>query len=307
MTLSIHPTVRLSKHQKLTGIWNKETYVIARQIGEGARGSIYLAYNQNRYVALKISQDSSVISAEVNVLKTLKKAQGYPLGPLLLDVDDAKVNQHDKYAFYVMEYIDGIPLKKWIDQKGLNWLNRLSIQLLSQLHQLHQLGYIFGDLKPDNILVEKRTKRARLVDVGGVTQIGRSIREYTTWYDRGYWKMGDRRAEPKYDLFAYAVCMLNMDPNSMVQKSNHKDIMRILHQSVQLKPYHGVIRQALHGKYRSAQEMRQALIQLNNQLKKKSKRIQRQPKHNQDNHLAEILGMSSIISIHMLLFYYFIF
>ncbi|TFB21023.1 hypothetical protein E3U55_09350 [Filobacillus milosensis] len=308
MTSSIHPTVRLTKHQRLKGIWNKRTYSIVKLLGEGARGSIYLATVGQKQVALKISQDSSVIAAEVNVLKALKKVQGMPLGPLLLDVDDATINHSQKHAFYVMEFIDGVPLGDWIQSHGLSWLFPISSQLLTQLKQLHELGYIFGDLKPDNILIDKQTKRARLVDVGGVTQRGRAIREYTTWFDRGYWKMGDRRAEPQYDLFAYAVCMLSMDPHIKIHKPGQKDIIKLTQQATNLKPLHSVIYKALKGQYLSAHDMKKDIEQVNSRQARVQK--QRSPKKRKNKRTPspwpEVIGISSILSIHLVLFYFFI-
>ncbi|WP_347836547.1 hypothetical protein [Gracilibacillus sp. JCM 18860] len=56
----------------------------------------------------------------------------------------------------------------------------------------------------DNLIVSRNPVRLRWVDVGGTTLIGRSIKEYTEFYDRAYWQMGTRRAEPSYDLFALA-------------------------------------------------------------------------------------------------------
>ncbi|MGP4073764.1 protein kinase domain-containing protein [Piscibacillus sp. B03] len=305
MTSSIHPTVRLTNHQQLKGIWNKRTYTILRLIGEGARGSIYLAQLGNRHVALKISQDSSVITAEVNVLKMLKKVQGQPLGPLLLDVDDAYITQNTKLAFYVMEYIDGVPMTKWVAKEGLSWLFPISFQVLKQLHQLHQMGYIYGDLKPDNILIDQRTQQARLVDVGGVTAFNRSIREYTTWYDRGYWKLGDRRSEPKYDLFAFGVCLLSMDPNVKIQNTKERDLLKVLNQAKSLKPLQPVLKRAFNGDYNTAIEMRKELEQVNLQQAKKAK-VQKQKTHPKLHFWPETIGLSSIILVHVALLYYFI-
>ncbi|RPF51217.1 protein kinase domain-containing protein [Aquisalibacillus elongatus] len=301
MTSSIHPTVRLNKYQKIRGKWNKRTYTIVRLIGEGARGSIYLALLSQQYVALKISQDSSVVSAEVNALKMLKKVQGQSLGPLLLDVDDVVLGHQTVYAFYVMEYIDGVPLNTWVKQEGLQWLFPASQQLLSQLHQLHNLGHIFGDLKPENILVDRKSKQVRLVDVGGVTPFGRSIREYTTWYDRGYWKLGDRRAEPSYDLFAYAVCLLSMDPHIKIQQMKSKDIEKVIQSATSLKPLHAVIRHALHGEFDTAVEMKHAIEQVNQKQLKVS-----QTKTSKSNFKMELMGVGTIVTIHFALLYYFI-
>src|SRR5690606_32927785 len=74
---------------------------------------------------------------------------------------------------------------------------------------LHKQGWVFGDLKPDNLIITGPPIRIRCIDVGGTTAIGRAIKEYTEFYDRGYWGLGTRRAEPSYDLFAIAMIMIN--------------------------------------------------------------------------------------------------
>ncbi|MGM8215696.1 protein kinase domain-containing protein [Bacillaceae bacterium W0354] len=303
MTSSIHPTVHLFNQQTLIGVWNKNKYKILRKIGEGARGSIYLAFTKGRYVALKISKDSSVVSAEVNALKTLQKVQGIQLGPLLLDVDDAYINQNEKLSFYVMEYINGVPIHRFVRAKGLKWLVPISSQVLIQLHHLHQAGYIFGDLKPENILIDIQTKQVRLIDVGGITKFGRSIREYSTWYDRGYWGMGSRRAEPTYDLFAYAVCMISMDPKVKINSKHKKNIMSVLSKSSSLTPYHSAIEKALKGQYSSALKMKQAI----EQIPKRSKSRRKTKVKNNRNYMTETVSIGSIVTIHIFLLYYFLF
>ena len=40
--------------------------------------------------------------------------------------------------------------------------------------------------------------------------MGSSIKEFTEFYDRGYWGLGSRKAEPSYDLFAVAMIMIQM-------------------------------------------------------------------------------------------------
>ncbi|MFD2639648.1 serine/threonine protein kinase [Piscibacillus salipiscarius] len=306
MTSSIHPTVRLTSQQRLEGIWNKRTYTIVRLIGEGARGSIYLARIGNRYVALKISQDSSVISAEVNVLKEFKKVQGPPLGPLLLDVDDAYISHDLKLAFYVMEYIDGVPVSDWVKREGLSWLFPISFQLLKKLHKIHQLGYIYGDLKPDNILIDRKTKQARLVDVGGVTALGRAIREYTTWFDRGYWRLGDRRADVTYDLFAFAVCLLSLDPHVTIHNTKERDIYKVLNQAKSLKPLTPILKKALSGQYNNALELKSELGVINRKQLQPTKSNRKTATNPKIDFWPEALGLSSIILVHAGLFYFFI-
>ncbi len=301
MTLSIHPTVHLANQQTLTGIWNKRRYKIVRKIGEGARGSIYLATMNQRFVAVKISQDTSVISREVNTLNMLKKVQAIQLGPLLLDVDDAYINKHEKLPFYVMEYIDGVPMNRFIKQKGMKWLLPISSQLLHQLYYLHQIGYVYGDLKPENILIDKQTKQARLVDVGGITQFGRSIREYSATYDRGYWGLGSRKADPAYDLFALAASMMMMDPKIKSHSSQTKNIFALLARGNQMKPYAAVIEKALKGHYSSALDMKRALSKIATRNKANQAR---KKKLDEPSYKVELISIGTILTVHALILYY---
>src|SRR5690625_7837976 len=82
------------------------------------------------------------------------------------------------------------------------------LQLLNNLEDLHQSGWVFGDLKTDNLLIMSSPPQVSWVDVGGTTQMGRAIKEYTEFYDRGYWSMGTRRAVPSYDLFYFVMVFL---------------------------------------------------------------------------------------------------
>ncbi|MGV2470337.1 protein kinase family protein, partial [Bacillus subtilis] len=81
------------------------------------------------------------------------------------------------------------------------------IQQLSSLLGLHQHGWIFADLKPDNRIVTGTNARCRCIDVGVRTMEGRGIKEYTEFYDRGCWGYGTRKAGPSYGLFAVAIIM----------------------------------------------------------------------------------------------------
>ena len=95
------------------------------------------------------------------------------------------------------------------------------LQLLDDLTRLHQSGWIFGDLKLDNLIVMTNPSRLRWVDVGGTTQKGRAIKEYTEFYDRGYWQLGTRRAEESYDLFALTMVFLHLFyPNEFEEENS---------------------------------------------------------------------------------------
>ncbi|GAE36582.1 probable serine/threonine-protein kinase yabT [Halalkalibacter akibai JCM 9157] len=223
---------------------------------------MYLAESTNGLVALKLGTDSMSITSEVNVLKHFSKVQGQVLGPSLLDVDDI-VTPEGTFPFYAMEYLKGDQLIDYLQNRGAEWLGILMIQLLGDLSRLHSAGWVFGDLKPDNVLIVGPPAKIRWLDVGGTTLIGRSIKEYTEFFDRGYWGLGSRKAEPSYDLFAVAMIMLNTAYPKRFEKQGEKPVLFLkqqIDQKSMLRPYSDVIIHAIQGKYTSASQMRQDMV-----------------------------------------------
>ncbi|MRG88190.1 serine/threonine protein kinase [Salinibacillus xinjiangensis] len=254
----------LSPGTKIKGKWHQQTYQIVKLLGSGTIGSVYLALHNQSYVALKISDQPSAITTEVNVLKAFKKVQGSRLGPSLLDVDDWIITKDQSYSFYVMEYLRGYELNTFIKRKGYEWLGILIVQLLSDLRELHDQGWVFGDLKPENVIVTDAPPRLRLIDVGGTTKQGRAVKEYTEFYDRGYWGLGTRKADPAYDLFAVAMVMIQVFyPNRFDKGPNpYRTLTYKIKQSPILRRYAGCLEKALLGKYTSSSEMSQDLSKI---------------------------------------------
>ncbi|RFU60360.1 serine/threonine-protein kinase [Bacillus sp. V59.32b] len=255
----------------ITGKWNKNDYKIIKELGCGANGIVYLAENNRQYVALKLSDNGVSIMSEMNILKAFSKVQGSILGPSFMEADDY-VKNGKMMPFYVMEYIKGESYLPFIQNNGQAWIGVLMLQLLSSLSILHKQGWVFGDLKPENLIVTLPAYKIRCIDVGGTTLVGRSVKEFTEFFDRGYWGMGSRRADPEYDLFAVAMIMINSSYPTRFSKNGEgytqlKDLVR---QKKELTPYKAIIEKALLGKYSSADEMRHDLIGiLNRQSTKK--------------------------------------
>ncbi|WP_455663022.1 protein kinase domain-containing protein [Pradoshia sp.] len=244
----------------ITGKWHHNRYELQKELGFGANGIVYQAHSVQGTVAVKFSDNNATIASEVNVLKSFEKAQGDSLGPSLIDVDDYVVNGK-VYPFYVMEFIQGDSLLTFLRKRGNDWLNILSLQLLTQLEQLHQLGWVFGDLKPENLIVQWPEQRIRFIDVGGTTQKGRAIKEYTEYFDRGYWGLGGRRAEPTYDLFSLAMVIMTAAYGKRVPKGDGglKDLRERIKGKKELIIIEPVLLNAFAGKYASAGEMKREL------------------------------------------------
>lgn len=256
-----NPDLKLPAGTVVRGKWHQGRYRVIRLLGSGTTGNVYLAQSQSGNVALKIGHESMSITSEVNVLRKFSRVQGHVLGPSLIDVDDWSVSG-GPHPFYAMEYFRGERLLPFIREKGEEWIGIMAVQLLADLDLLHRAGWVFGDLKPDNLLVGGPPPRVRWLDVGGTTGMGRSVKEYTEFFDRGYWGLGSRKAEPSYDLFAVGMIMINCAyPRRFNKEGEGRGQLReVLYENAMLERYRGVITSALEGNYADAPSMRREMV-----------------------------------------------
>lgn len=258
------PVCEFLPGQSISGRWHGNVYSIVRLLGEGAIGKVYLAKKGDGAVALKVAHHALSVSSEVHVLRRVSKVHGLSLGPSFLDMDDV-LTPRGTVTFYAMEYIQGEEFLPFVKSKGIEWLGIFMVQLLGELHHLHQAGWAFGDLKPENLLVTRNPSRLRWIDPGGITKAGRSIKEYTEFFDRGYWGAGDRRAEPSYDLFAAAMLMVNRSYPSRFYKKGGAGpdvIMDYVHKKAELSVYAPVIENGIYQRYHDALQMKTDLLEV---------------------------------------------
>ena len=245
----------------IKGKWNHKDYIIRKELGYGANGIVYLADSSQGAVAIKFSENSATIAAEVNVLKSFAKVQGVSLGPYLIDVDDWVVGRKIM-PFYVMEYISGDSFLNFVQKAGMDWLEVLMLQVLNNLEAIHKLGWVFGDLKPENLIVQSTVFKTRFIDVGGTTQVGRAIKEYTEYFDRGYWGLGGRKADPGYDLFALAMVIINAAYQKRFTKNGEgiDQLVNLIKNKPILKDMEPILLKALKGHYYTATEMKKDVV-----------------------------------------------
>gem|GEM_PF-207184 len=281
MNNQLNGQINLAPGTLITGKWNKNKYEIKSLLGNGANGTVYLASGKTGDVAIKLSKDSTNITNEVNVLKKITQVQDSILGPSFIDVDDyINPATNECCYYYVMEYVNGVSLPKFIERNGMEWSSIFIIQVLSLLDKLHHKGFIFGDLKTDNLLVTKEPNKIQWIDFGGVTQIGRAVKEFTEFFDRGYWGLGSRKAEISYDLFAVTMIFIHLHCKKQFLKNGLgiNQIEQVIMQTQTLNPYKEFLMKGLKGEYVSASAMKQALLmyeqKINATKKKKSKKDQ---------------------------------
>lgn len=200
----------------ITGKWRGNRYVVNRLLGQGANGTVYLVQREGRreQYALKIGYDALDLQSEINVLTSLQSCRKRrehiqrreKSAPFLFESDDYG---DGAIPFYVMQYVEGKPLHHFLSRMGPSWLGLVGMQLLEQLREVHSCGFVFGDLKPENVMVSDYG-RTRLIDFGGASPLGRSVKQFTEWHDRGFWNAGGRSGDEGYDLFAFSVLCLRL-------------------------------------------------------------------------------------------------
>ncbi len=254
----------------ITGKWHNNRFVIRRVLGQGGNGIVYLVHKagyRNLY-ALKMGYDTLDLQSEINVLTSLQSQSRRQDGlkgsfktPFLLEVDDF-TGMGKEVPFYVMRYIEGNPIHHFIRRRGEEWVGITGLRLLEKLTGLHRLGFIFGDLKPDNVMVSDYGQ-VELIDYGGVSKIGRSVKQFTEWYDRGYWNAGSRSSDEAYDLFAFAVLMIQLLNEEglkaacaqlLPQTRNRSELLTLIGRSPRLKPYAPWLRKAIQGEFSGSRE-----------------------------------------------------
>lgn len=245
----------LTEGDIVCGKWNKRSYRIERLLGEGANGKVFLVGSGSQLFALKFGFDAVDLQMEVNVLRELDQKTATPF---LYDADDVMLNGM-QYPFYVMRYVKGVTPEQYIRNNGFDWYYLVGLNLLRKLHALHRQGYGFGDLKSDNVLVSGYGE-VELVDYGGVTAQGRSVKQFTELYDCGFWNAGDRVAGDAYDLFGFAVFCLHIGgmerqlqelSKELPQSRSKEDLLKLIDACPKCRPVAPILKKAVTGRYRS--------------------------------------------------------
>ncbi len=132
-------------------------YEIREIIGVGGMAVVYKAYDsiEDRIVAIKILKEEFASNEEFQRrFKNESKAIAVLSHPNIVKVYD--VSFGDLIQYIVMEYIEGITLKEYIERTGnLSWNDAVSfaIQILRGLQHAHDKGIVHRDVKPQNIIV----------------------------------------------------------------------------------------------------------------------------------------------------------
>ena len=151
------------------GMFIAERYEILERIGSGGMSDVYKAkcHKLNRYVAIKVlkpeySEDKTFVSkfrAEAQAAAGLMHAN-------IVNVYD--VGEENGIYYIVMELVEGITLKKYIEKKGVLGVREavsIAIQVAQGIDAAHKHNIVHRDIKPQNIIISKEGK-VKVTDFG---------------------------------------------------------------------------------------------------------------------------------------------
>ncbi len=142
---------------KYTGKRLDGRYEIQELIGVGGMAMVYKAHDtiDDTTVAIKILKDEFSTNSEfIRRFKNESKAIAVLSHPNIVKVND--VSFGDKIQYIVMEYIDGITLKEYIEhQHVIPWKEAVhfTVQILQAMQHAHEKGIVHRDMKPQNIML----------------------------------------------------------------------------------------------------------------------------------------------------------
>jgi serine/threonine-protein kinase len=173
-THGTHAAASSKKQESATGPQRLGRYVIERRIGRGAMGAVYLAKDPriNRPVALKAIpiekefEDEELKEARLRFYREAESA-GRLAHPNIITVFDA--GEDKGLAYIAMEFVPGIPLKKFTDPQKLLAPKRaleLCASTAEALDYAHSQGVIHRDIKPANLMYNPKEGSLKITDFG---------------------------------------------------------------------------------------------------------------------------------------------
>ena len=198
------------------GMFLADRYEIIEQIGTGGMADVYKAkcHKLNRYVAIKVmksefSQDKTFVS---KFWAEAQSAAGLT-NPNVVNVYDVGVENGIYYI--VMELVEGVTLKKYIEKRGkLPYKEAVSIaiQVAKGMQAAHSHHIVHRDIKPQNIIIS-RDGKVKVTDFGIAKAASSSTITSSTMGSVHYISPEQARggySDERSDIYSFGITLFEM-------------------------------------------------------------------------------------------------
>lgn len=290
-------------------------YLLGEMIGEGGFGITYRGVDLNLHLKVAIKEYFPASLASRNI----EAAADYRLHVIGGESSDAFKKGLEDYekeanrlaqfsslpgivsvlnffyenatAYMVMDFVDGVTLKEYLNQHGgkLGWQETLDLlhPVIQSLEAVHRAGIIHRDISPDNIMMNRERKMV-LIDFGAARKMDQNKQKRTVILKRGYAPVEQYQTNgnqgPWSDVYSICATMYKMisgqrlpDALSIAGGDARITSLRVLETSVPVKVDEAIQRgleSDIRDRISSMEELESCLYQ-GQQLRKKEKRIAR--------------------------------
>lgn len=216
-------------------------YKIIKQVGLGGMAKVYKAEDTvlKRIVAIKVlkdqfSEDDEFLRKFNNEAQSAAKLSDINIVNVY-DIGQDIINGKNIY-YIVMEFIEGITLKSYIDEKKIlsnEEIENFSIQIASALNAAHSNGIIHRDIKPQNILMASDNK-LKVTDFGIARVSSNATITYTNSILGTVHYISPEQAKGKFvdeksDLYSLGVVMYEMATGKVPFDADNSVGIAIMH------------------------------------------------------------------------------
>jgi len=166
-------------------------YHLLEKIGEGGMGEVWVAEQHkplHRRVALKLIKAGMDTRQVIARFESERQALALMDHPAIAKVFDAGETEQG-HPYFVMEYVQGIPITAYCDKNRLTTKERLELfrHICEGVQHAHQKAIIHRDLKPSNILVaiQDSAPVPKIIDFGVAKATAQSLTERTMYTELG--------------------------------------------------------------------------------------------------------------------------
>lgn len=197
-------------HQMLPGSTLGERYIIGRVLGEGGFGITYIGHDTVLQITVAIkeyypygfshrdntygNQVSVSSSDHYDFFQSGKKRFLYEAQNLARFNNEPGIVsiinflEENNTAYIIMEYLDGIDLRSYLNNNGILTIDQalyLLMPVMQSLEKIHQLGIIHRDISPDNLMFLSDGS-VKLMDFGAARDFGDDNRSMSVMLKQGY-------------------------------------------------------------------------------------------------------------------------